>query len=120
MYEDSVIADLPPVASALPREKPVSVDLARCSSLALVLILPTSVLQLPKQAPMTKWEAFAKAKGIAPKPKKERLVFDDQTQEWVPRWGYKGKNKQLEDQWIVEVPKSKGESRSSASARCPA
>jgi len=84
VYEDSVIADLPPVASALPREKP-----------------------LPKQAPMTKWEAFAKAKGIAPKPKKERLVFDDQTQEWVPRWGYKGKNKQLEDQWIVEVPKSK-------------
>merc|ERR1711939_288443 len=84
VYEDSVIADLPPVASALSREKP-----------------------LPKQAPMTKWEAFAKAKGIAPKPKKERLVFDDQTQEWVPRWGYKGKNKQLEDQWIVEVPKSK-------------
>lgn len=79
--DDSVIAQLPPPSYALPREKP-----------------------LPKPKPMTKWEAFAKAKGIDSNKKKDRLVFDEETQDWVPRWGYKGKNKQTEDQWIVEVP----------------
>lgn len=79
--DDSVIATLPPPVYALPREKP-----------------------LPKPKPMTKWEAFAKAKGISSKERKDRLVFDEDKQDWVPRWGYKGKNKQVEDQWIVEVP----------------
>ena len=55
---------------------------------------------------MTKWQAFAATKGIAPKPRRDRLVFDDRTQEWVPAWGYKGKNKQEEQQWIREVPAS--------------
>jgi hypothetical protein len=31
---------------------------------------------------MTKWEKFAKAKGIAPKPKKDKMVFDEQSQSW--------------------------------------
>ncbi|KAK4058289.1 Rhodanese- sulfurtransferase [Microbotryomycetes sp. JL221] len=84
IVDDQVIAELPPVATALPREKP-----------------------LPKPKPMTKWEAFAKAKGIASKSKKDRLVFDEDKQEWVPSWGYKGKNKQLEQQWITEVPAGK-------------
>lgn len=60
---------------------------------------------------MTKWQAFANAKGIAPKPQKDRMVFDEESQEWVPRWGYKGKNKQLENQWIVEVPANAGQCR---------
>ncbi|KAK4051925.1 Rhodanese- sulfurtransferase [Microbotryomycetes sp. JL201] len=81
IVDDQVIADLPPIATALPREKP-----------------------LPKPKPMTKWEAFAKAKGIQAKSKKDRLVFDEEKQEWVPKWGYKGKNKELEQQWITEVP----------------
>lgn len=59
---------------------------------------------------MTKWQAFAATKGIDPKPRRDRLVFDEETQEWVPKWGYKGKNKQLENQWIVEVPSNAGES----------
>lgn len=59
---------------------------------------------------MTKWQAFAATKGIASKPRRDRLVFDEDTQDWVPKWGYKGKNKQLEDQWIVEVPKNAGSS----------
>ncbi|KWU43380.1 RRS1-domain-containing protein [Rhodotorula sp. JG-1b] len=81
IVDDDVIADLPPIQTGLPREKP-----------------------LPKPAPMTKWQAFAAAKGIAPKPKKDRLVYDEDKQEYVPRWGYKGKNKDKEDQWIHEVP----------------
>ncbi|KAM0754979.1 RRS1-domain-containing protein [Meredithblackwellia eburnea MCA 4105] len=84
IVDDGVVASLPPVTTVLPREKP-----------------------LPKPKPMTKWEAFAATKGIAPKPKRDRLVFDEEKQDWVPRWGYKGKNKETEDQWIVEVPNNK-------------
>lgn len=65
---------------------------------------------------MTKWQAFAAAKGIAPKPKKDRLVYDEEKQEYVPRWGYKGKNKDKEDQWIHEVPNNAGPSARSVVA----
>ncbi|GAA5858471.1 hypothetical protein JCM5296_001836 [Sporobolomyces johnsonii] len=81
IVDEGVIADLPPISTALPREKP-----------------------LPKPAPLTKWQAFANAKGIAPKEKKDKMVYDEERQEWVPRWGYKGKNKDKEEQWIHEVP----------------
>jgi len=74
------LASLPRFSSLLPREKP-----------------------LPKPKPLTKWEKFARAKGINKK-KKDRLVFDEERQEWVPRWGFKGANKDIEDQWLVEVP----------------
>ena len=47
---------------------------------------------------MTKWQAFAATKGIAPKPRRDRLVFDEEKQDWVPKWGYKGKNKETEEQ----------------------
>lgn len=58
---------------------------------------------------MTKWQAFAATKGIAPKPRRDRLVYDEDKQDWVPKYGYKGKNKETENQWIVEVPANKGE-----------
>lgn len=60
---------------------------------------------LPKPKPETKWEKFAKRKGIA-NTKKDKLVWDDETKEWVPKWGYKGKNKKEEDQWIHELPQN--------------
>lgn len=63
---------------------------------------------LPAAKPLTKWEKFAKSKGIAPKKKKDRLVFDEEKQDWVPSWGYKGKNKDAEEQWIHEVKASEG------------
>jgi regulator of ribosome biosynthesis len=31
------------------------------------------------------------------------MVFDEVTGEWVPKWGYKGRNKAGEKDWIVEV-----------------
>ncbi|KAL4400016.1 Rhodanese-related sulfurtransferase [Malassezia pachydermatis] len=74
------LATLPAFETALPREKP-----------------------LPKPKPLTKWEKFAKAKGIV-KRKKDRMIYDEERGEWVPRWGYQGANKQLENQWLVEVP----------------
>lgn len=58
---------------------------------------------IPKKKPMTKWEQFAARKGIKPKEKSGKLVFDENSGEWVPKWGYKGKNKQIDDQWLVEV-----------------
>ena len=38
-------------------------------------------------------------------------MYDDEKQDWVPKWGYNGKNKEVESQWIVEVPADKGASR---------
>lgn len=57
---------------------------------------------------MTKWQAFAKAKGIAPKEKKDKMVYDEEKQEWVPRWGFKGKNRDAEGQWLHEVKPTAG------------
>ncbi|KAE9408957.1 RRS1-domain-containing protein [Gymnopus androsaceus JB14] len=61
---------------------------------------------LPKPKPPTKWELFARAKGIQGKTKERRVkkVWDEERGEWVNRWGKDGKNKQVEDQWITEVP----------------
>ena len=57
-------------------------------------ILPTETTRLPREKPMpepkpeTKWEKFAKDKGILKK-KRERMIFDDDAQQWAPRFGYK-------------------------------
>ncbi|KZT05636.1 RRS1-domain-containing protein [Laetiporus sulphureus 93-53] len=58
---------------------------------------------LPKPKPLTKWEQFAKAKNIQKK-RKEKKVWDEEKQEWVDRWGWKGANKKKEVQWLTEVP----------------
>nr|GEV64036.1 ribosome biogenesis regulatory protein homolog [Tanacetum cinerariifolium] len=58
------VVSLPPPTTKLPREKP-----------------------LPKPVPPTKWEVFAKKKGIQNK-KKDKLVYDEQTQSWKRRHGY--------------------------------
>lgn len=75
---------LPPATTPLPREKP-----------------------LPTEKVPTKWEKFAAKKGIKDKKKEGKLVFDEETQEWVPKWGYKGRNKDGEQDWIVEVDEKK-------------
>ncbi|CBQ69706.1 related to RRS1-regulator of ribosome biogenesis [Sporisorium reilianum SRZ2] len=77
--EHGPLATLPPFTARLPREK-----------------------SMPKPKPLTKWEKFAKQKGIQSR-KKDKMVFDEATQEWVPRWGFKGANKDLEQQWIHEL-----------------
>jgi len=77
---DGVFAELPDPVTPLPREKPV-----------------------PKPKEPSKWELFAKKKGIAPKQKDGKLVYDEEKGEWVPKWGYKGRNKAVEEQWLVEV-----------------
>jgi regulator of ribosome biosynthesis len=58
---------------------------------------------LPKPKAETMWEAFAKRKGIQ-HVKKDKMVWDEEAKEWVPSWGFKGKNKKEEEQWIHEIP----------------
>ncbi|CAK7264864.1 Rhodanese-related sulfurtransferase [Sporothrix epigloea] len=80
---DGVLLNLPPVATALPREKPV-----------------------PEPKPPTKWEQFASRKGIKPKTREQRrnLQYNKETNEWERKWGYKGANKSAaETDWLVEV-----------------
>lgn len=79
--EDVVIAKLPKPVTILPREKP-----------------------LPKQKPPTKWELYAKMKGIQKK-KKSRKVFDEASGEWKPTWGYKRKNDSTKE-WCIEIKKN--------------
>ncbi|EST08620.1 Ribosomal biogenesis regulatory protein [Kalmanozyma brasiliensis GHG001] len=73
------LATLPAFTTRLPREK-----------------------SMPKPKPLTKWEKFAKQKGIQSR-KKDKLIFDEATSTWVPRWGFKGANKDAEEQWIHEL-----------------
>ncbi|KAF3099802.1 Rhodanese-related sulfurtransferase [Orbilia oligospora] len=82
--QDGVYATLPEPITNLPREKPV-----------------------PKAKELTTWEKFAKKKGIAAKAKDGKMVYDEATGEWVPKWGYKGSNKGGEDDWAVEVDERK-------------
>ena len=41
----------------------------------------------PSETPLTKWEQFAKEKGIK-KRKRSKEVFDEQSEEWKRRYGY--------------------------------
>lgn len=74
-----------------------------------LLRLPEPIAELPREKPLpkpkapTKWEKFAAKKGIKAKEKNGKMVFDEASGEWVPKWGYKGANKKLDDQWLVEV-----------------
>lgn len=83
--ENGPIAQLPEPITLLPREKP-----------------------LPKPKPPTKWERYAKAKGIS-HVKKDKKVWDEEKQDWVNRWGRDGKNREGEDQWLHEVKDGQGE-----------
>ncbi|KAH7391850.1 ribosome biogenesis regulatory protein-domain-containing protein [Pyrenochaeta sp. MPI-SDFR-AT-0127] len=77
------------------------------------LVLPAPSTALPREKPIpaakeqTKWERFAAKKGIKDKKRDGKMVYDDATGEWVPKWGYKGKNKEGDSQWLVEVDEKK-------------
>ncbi|KAH8731407.1 ribosome biogenesis regulatory protein-domain-containing protein [Phaeosphaeriaceae sp. PMI808] len=79
----------------------------------LHLVLPAPTTPLPREKPIpaakepTKWERFAAKKGIKDKKRDGKLVYDDASGEWVPKWGYKGKNKDGENDWLVEVDEKK-------------
>ena len=58
--------------------------------------------RIPEPKPETKWEKFAKEKGIKNK-KRDRMIFDETFQEWRPRYGYKRANSGIDELPIVEV-----------------
>jgi regulator of ribosome biosynthesis len=39
--------------------------------------------------------------------RRKKLVYDEDKGEWVPKWGYKGKNKNGEGDWLIEVNEKK-------------
>lgn len=78
MSDMGPLAKLPEPTSVIPREKP-----------------------LPKPKVETKWEKFAKEKGIV-KRKKSRKEFDEATGEWSHSWGYKRADDDMKD-WAVEM-----------------
>ncbi|KAL1238656.1 Ribosome biogenesis regulatory protein [Trichinella spiralis] len=80
--EDAIVVELPAPTSRLPREKPI-----------------------PKKAPPTKWEEYAKMKGIQ-KRKRTRMIWDEAAQDWKPRWGYNRANDNTKD-WLIEIPRQK-------------
>jgi len=79
--EDAIVVTLPDCKTILPREKPI-----------------------PKANPATKWESFAKLKGIKKK-KKERMVWDENEKKYKPSWGYKRVNEESKT-WVLEVPEN--------------
>eukprot|EP00049_Salpingoeca_infusionum_P018595 m.357940 g.357940 ORF g.357940 m.357940 type:complete len:330 (-) comp17991_c0_seq1:240-1229(-) len=78
-HEEGMYAKLPLPTTKIPREKPV-----------------------PKPKPKTRWEKFAELKGIQNK-KKDRMVYDELSGEYRPRWGYKRANDMSSVPWL-EVP----------------
>ena len=84
----------------------------------MLLTLPAATTALPREKPLppekqaTKWERFAAKKGIKEKKRGEgKMVYDEGKGEWVPKWGYKGQNKEGEGEWIVEVDEKKERER---------
>jgi regulator of ribosome biosynthesis len=75
-----------------------------------VVTLPTATTALPREKPVpvpraeTKWEKFAKDKGIVPnKAKKSRMAWDEERDKWAPTWGYDKAGGEEEDRAIIEV-----------------
>uniref|UniRef100_A0A2P2HWR2 Ribosome biogenesis regulatory protein n=1 Tax=Hirondellea gigas TaxID=1518452 RepID=A0A2P2HWR2_9CRUS len=72
---------LPAPEIVLPREKPV-----------------------PKPKPTTKWEQYCKDKGIVKK-KKERKIWSDVAQDFLPRYGKLRVQVEKDKNWVIEVPR---------------
>ncbi|NXU82398.1 RRS1 protein, partial [Xiphorhynchus elegans] len=75
-----LVARLPEPAFRLPREKPP-----------------------PRPRPPTRWEQFARLKGIRRR-RKSSLVWDEQAKEWRRRWGYRRAGGDPSRAWVAEVP----------------
>ena len=56
---------------------------------------------VPVPKPETRWEKFAKEKGIKGR-KRDRMVLDERTGEYKPRWGYGRANDDTND-WAIPV-----------------
>lgn len=70
-----------------------------------VISLPAPALPLPREKPLpkppapTRWAKFAQEKGIVKK-KRERMMYDELQQKWMPRYGYKRHNSD-DAEWVL-------------------
>ncbi|POS85612.1 hypothetical protein EPUL_004220 [Erysiphe pulchra] len=105
---DGVLLTLPKPETNLPQ---------KCYIFLLTFFVLSQPLPPPKQ--LTTWQKFAAKKGIKSKTSEQRkkLVYDEKTGDWVPKWGYKGKNKEGENDWIVEVDERKERERKEGTER---
>ncbi len=77
-----------------------------------MVALPEPTMLLPREKPVplpkkkSKWEKFADTKGIKNR-KRERMVFDEESQQWRPRWGFQREG-DLQD-WAVELKPGEGD-----------
>ncbi|XP_075231563.1 ribosome biogenesis regulatory protein homolog [Lycorma delicatula] len=78
--EEATVVKLPQQSYILPREKP-----------------------LPKPRQLSKWEVFAKEKGLQKK-KKAKVTWDDILKKWVPVHGFRRAAAEKEKNWLLEVP----------------
>jgi len=78
--QEVIVARLPAPTTKLPREKPLPVPKAE-----------------------TKWEKYAKEKGIVKKKSKDKKVWDEIVNEWVPQFGYKKKIVEDQKNWVIEI-----------------
>jgi regulator of ribosome biosynthesis len=87
----------------LPREKTDVGPVVRLDKLEFLEQLPR-MRPLPKPKHKSKWERFAEERGISKK-KRSRLVYDEASKDWVPRWGANSiKHKADKQDWVMEVP----------------
>lgn len=67
------------------------------------------MMPLPKPKVKSRWDRFAEERGIDKK-KRSRLVWDEASKDWVPRWGANSiKHKADKQDWVVEVPLNSSE-----------
>ncbi|XP_055378832.1 ribosome biogenesis regulatory protein homolog [Condylostylus longicornis] len=80
--DECVVAKLPPSTTILPRLR-----------------------KIPGPKVLTKWEKFAKEKGIK-KRKKDKKIFDQELDKWVPTYGYRRAEAEKSKDWVLEVPQT--------------
>ncbi|XP_012284034.1 ribosome biogenesis regulatory protein homolog [Orussus abietinus] len=66
-------------------------------------ILPRA-RRVPKPKPLTKWQQFAKEKGIrSGKKDKTKVKWDEELRKWIPSFGYQRVKAAEQKEWLVEL-----------------
>lgn len=78
------------------------------------VVLPKTAIEFPRfqkfemSKTLTKWEKFAKEKGIQKVKKRSRMVWSEEVKDWVPRWGH-GSAKHIKEELDVIREVKKGQ-----------
>jgi regulator of ribosome biosynthesis len=92
----------------MPREQTDVGPVVKLDKLEFIEQMPR-MMPLPKPKVKSRWDRFAEERGIT-KQKRSRLVWDEASKDWVPRWGANSiKHKADKQNWLVEVPLNSSE-----------